>query len=105
MSKSAFNVAGRSLELIVEQSEDLLAGRRRFRGPGRALHLHLRHGAARIAHVDAVLRLRRLGTRAPEEELVGPRFLLPGLQVHFRIDVTHEEESLRAIAILDGKAD
>src|SRR5687767_1159606 len=97
------------LELVVEQRQDLLAGARRVRGALRVLHGHLRHARARVGHVDAELRLAALRrVRLPELELVEEPGLILGLlrrDVALGIDVAHEEEALRAVAVLDGEAD
>src|SRR5690349_6257260 len=91
------------LQLLVEQPEDLLAGGARLGRALRILHLHLRHARSGVGDVDAVLRLVLRG-RAPEGELLRPRFLLAPLDLRVRIDVAHEEQALGAIAVLDGEA-
>src|SRR5262245_39607070 len=94
----------RLLQLIVEQRENPLGRAARV---GRAVlvkHLHLARGCALLDHHAVLLGLRRLGG-APERELrqesaAGLRAAVVG-----RIDVAHEVEALRAVAVLDREAD
>src|SRR3990172_3490909 len=90
-----------SLQLIVEEREDLL--RRTGRVGLAVLAEHLDLGVVGDALDDHLIlhRLRRL-VGPPERELVEPPVLLV---VGRRIDVAHEVDALRPVAVLDGEAD
>src|SRR5450755_289343 len=94
------------LELILEQREDLVAVRRVIRGTGGILHRH-QAGGIGLRHDHTVLFRLLGGVGLPELELLD-RILEPTvvllLLFEIRIRIADKIESLRTVAIDDGKA-
>src|SRR4051794_35876703 len=95
-----------SLQLIVKQREDAIRGGRTLRRAVLVEHVHF--GAlAFIFHQHAILLVLVLvaAAVAPELEAREETLVAGALVVDFGIDVAHEVQAFRAVAILDGEAD
>src|SRR5690349_19345447 len=89
-------------ELLLEQGKNPAGRVRRVGHPFLVEDLHLARVAA-VFYEDPVLLRLGIGGRAPEGELREKAVVL--LVVGLRIDVAHEVEALRAVAVLDGESD
>src|ERR1700694_4250627 len=90
----------RSLELVLQQREDLVAVGRAIRDARRVLD---RDDAGRIglSHEGAILLRFFLVVALPELELIEPAFLL-GIEVG--VGIAHEVQPLGTVAVDDGEA-
>src|SRR6266581_2525895 len=90
-------------QLLLQQGENLARRIGGIRVAFLAEHLHFARIIA-ILHEHAILFGLRIGRRAPEHELGKKTVVLLVERIGLGIDVPHEVETLRAVAVFDGEA-